>query len=1098
MKKLFIILLINSMICSSAYGMDNQQISQLKAELIERQQKIKQQRNKLASVVFTVGAMADIDCQYDSITDALAVANNINNDYEIRVARNKTYTENITIEHPNLTLKGGFNNCTDALNDVSVGSTQVSVIDASGTHLPVVTIQSGNFNVRNFNNIYNFDIGHGTGNITHPSGGVNVINNNIEVNIENSLINNNTGIKGGGVYVQGNDSDLYLKDTFLLLNSATNGGGLYCTQADVFVYGNSGISINNANGTGFDGNGGGIYSTSQCNVVFFSGTTGGVFDFRGVAGNNANYSGGGIYAELSSRLTFWGYFLGGEFGSADQPVNINGNQAEISAGIGGLGGGIYAQDAGTEIFAYATIIKENQSGYQGGGIGLRDGAKFTMSKLNADCWDTIKCNQIVANIANNGAAGLRVEDNSEVSVKNTWIAEHLPSATNNNSNVFFYGDGEMKALFEGSIFTDNGLEDHQFVERLITIVGDGSELTLAHNSFVNNPMKLFSSLLYTLDAPTVRAHANIIKESDNVEVLNTFGRSNPSVVIACLVAHENDSISGDTILVADPMFVDEANQDFHLSPFSMAIDLCNDVIFPSTTKDMDESDRGWDDLLTDNVAGPFDAGADEFYPSRIADLSVTKTLISQMPYYVDDVVEYQIVVTNNGPDNATNITVEDVPSGMMIQSVQSSSCSSLPCIIPTLSNGISETLTVMAQLRSTVGAFDNTVIVSSDDYEADTSNNVDDENNGGVTVNRATDMAVELNVVTSSPYYAHQVINFQASITNNGSNAAENVMIFPDFNNTHLINVSGQPCVTLPCNISNFPAGTTIELFIAVEIDSAGSFGLSLGVSTDTEDTDVNNDSSMVNGLNAGSNGDLSITAEITTAPEFIAGQQIQIDLHLSNNGPDTLNAVMVNQIITTNLTTDVVSGAGCVALPCLGIALANGESQNIRILATINNPGAFSMEYYAFQDNAFDANIINNRSTVMGSAMASSDIDIVASLMTLPDYYNGEQVEVLMLIGNNGPQTSDQIQLNINSSGLLLDSVSGAGCNAENCQLSALDVGQEYAINVIATIDSDVNFTLQATIEHNNTDTDLTNNTTIISADVSIDPDIIFQNSFD
>lgn len=81
-----------------------------------------------------------------------------------------------------------------------------------------------------------------------------------------------------------------------------------------------------------------------------------------------------------------------------------------------------------------------------------------------------------------------------------------------------------------------------------------------------------------------------------------------------------------------------------------------------------------------------------------ADISVTKTLITAGPYTTGQTLTYEVVVTNSASSAgaATNIVVTDLVTNLAISSVSSTNCSSLPCTIPSLAVGASETITVQA------------------------------------------------------------------------------------------------------------------------------------------------------------------------------------------------------------------------------------------------------------------------------------------------------------------------------------------------------------------------------------------------------------------
>ena len=82
--------------------------------------------------------------------------------------------------------------------------------------------------------------------------------------------------------------------------------------------------------------------------------------------------------------------------------------------------------------------------------------------------------------------------------------------------------------------------------------------------------------------------------------------------------------------------------------------------------------------------------------SLSADISVSKALITAGPHTSGQTLTYEIIVSNlaSSAGSATNIVVTDLVTNLLISNVSSPSCSSLPCTIPILAVGESETITV--------------------------------------------------------------------------------------------------------------------------------------------------------------------------------------------------------------------------------------------------------------------------------------------------------------------------------------------------------------------------------------------------------------------
>lgn len=95
----------------------------------------------------------------------------------------------------------------------------------------------------------------------------------------------------------------------------------------------------------------------------------------------------------------------------------------------------------------------------------------------------------------------------------------------------------------------------------------------------------------------------------DVLFLNDDLGSNYSAEYDCLVSNELATLSGFTrSVVDDPVFVDPADDDYHLQATSPAIDACDDANAP-TVGDIDGDSRGRDIGAPSTLV--FDIGADE-------------------------------------------------------------------------------------------------------------------------------------------------------------------------------------------------------------------------------------------------------------------------------------------------------------------------------------------------------------------------------------------------------------------------------------------------------------------------------------------------------
>jgi uncharacterized repeat protein (TIGR01451 family) len=110
----------------------------------------------------------------------------------------------------------------------------------------------------------------------------------------------------------------------------------------------------------------------------------------------------------------------------------------------------------------------------------------------------------------------------------------------------------------------------------------------------------------------------------------------------------------------------------------------------------------------------------------IADLSISKT-DSPDPVIVGQTLTYSLAVTNNGPNDATGVTVTDpLPAGAAFVSA-SEACAenagTVTCSIGALANGASVPLTITVTAPATVGPISNTVSVAGSQGDSNSANN---------------------------------------------------------------------------------------------------------------------------------------------------------------------------------------------------------------------------------------------------------------------------------------------------------------------------------------------------------------------------------------
>lgn len=452
-------------------------------------------------------------------------------------------------------------------------------------------------------------------------GGMDLSGETSTVAIDGTLVvSQNTASGNGGAMAFGGSGSVQLgNNVHISGNAADNGGGLYAdSNAGVFssVYFYDGVVI--------DGNkamhdGGGVSLSNKVDLhadavsqptlivsnqaLSSSARGGGMFvrgpavvsSFSGSITDNSAAYGGGMAVVCPTGNDDADVRLNGRAGAP--PATIARNSATFS------GGGVYADsgDATTCVFRASNFTFEANNALDGSVLFGKSSGNIVSFLLNGGdaCRSKPKCNAIVGNYQGNGTANgstLVLPQNSTLQAVRVKIqgnqAAHLLRAADNNSYASIL-IGLITGNQTGNQLIDAGpatlsIQDTTFADNMIL---DGSTLIRARNVFFYN---------------------NIVSEQEP-DTFDFAGNADGGHNIADVLTNglDNTMIHADgLVLYGRPGFVDAANGDYHLAPYSLGIDV--GAADPQVPIDLDQNPRDIDEALIDNVDGPRDLGAYEF------------------------------------------------------------------------------------------------------------------------------------------------------------------------------------------------------------------------------------------------------------------------------------------------------------------------------------------------------------------------------------------------------------------------------------------------------------------------------------------------------
>ncbi|WP_154224508.1 hypothetical protein [Marinicella rhabdoformis] len=501
-------------------------------------------------------------CDYSSIQAAIdSTLSNV-----IRIASDKVYNENITIDDRNMVLTGGYADCSGANNNITDLSS--AVIDGGGSGA-VVSV-SGNSEERSVD-IRNLLIGNGTSGLMSTA--------DVQLNVENVTLINNDNV---GAFIFGGDNNVSFVDVVV---SSNDGSGIICAgQENILnIQGESLISDNDTSNSG-----GGLLITGGCKANLFAPVK--------VKDNSSVGDGGGIKVADGSIVNLNG-------------IEILGNEAGSDGNGSGSGGGVSVSGEFSIVNAVNSKFRDNK-GHTGGAVEAFDQGQFTSYAANTlanPCHTPGSCTDYRGNTAGNLGGVFAATQNGKITVLHANI-KHNGLLGDNGLIGFASLDGVLK--IEGSMIVKNGTDSFPGINLFYINggVNQASAISLNHVTIASN--EITESVVHN-SGGIFAMNSSIVQES--VDVSKTTNAASHD--FECVIAHETSSFSaGGTVTIDDPEFINPLTNDFHIKPTSPAIDYCY-AAEPLTVElgyDMDFEGRNYDDPNVTNLHGTYDIGADEY------------------------------------------------------------------------------------------------------------------------------------------------------------------------------------------------------------------------------------------------------------------------------------------------------------------------------------------------------------------------------------------------------------------------------------------------------------------------------------------------------
>ena len=350
-----------------------------------------------------------------------------------------------------------------------------------------------------------------------------------------------------------------------------------------------------------------------------------------------------------------------------------------------------------------------------------------------------------------------------------------------------------------------------------------------------------------------------------------------------------------------------------------------------------------------------------------ADLFVKKYVNNTAPDF-GEIIKWSVVVSNNGPDIATNVQVNDLLDDGLIFVKSSSTKGSYDAksgiwAIDSLAPETDETLNIYCKVNK-IGKILNFVSVNSTQYDWNESNNHDNESVNAVKI---ADLSVIKLINNSNPNY-NDLIKWTIIVSNNGPNMATGVIVndlLPksvEYISSYLSKGFYNP-VNGIWDVGNLNAGEKLQLNIVSKIVKTGDITNVVNVKGNEKDSNLTNNH-FEKSVHVKPAVDLSIEKSVSKQ-EVNINDLIEYVIEITNNGPDSAENIKVSELLNPNLKVisfESTKGNFNNTNNVLTIdSLAYGEKVRLTINAAANVCGNFENKV-AVSSDTFDYDKSNNQ----------------------------------------------------------------------------------------------------------------------------------------
>ena len=463
------------------------------------------------------------------------------------------------------------------------------------------------------------------------------------------------------------------------------------------------------------------------------------------------------------------------------------------------------------------------------------------------------------------------------------------------------------------------------------------------------------------------------------------------------------------------------------------------------------------------------------------DVSVSKnTQYSEFNYH--DQVVWTINVVNNGPNDASDVKVNDVlPVGLVFQSYSASAGSYANGVwdIGNLAKGKTVTIKITTLINKT-GSITNKATVNAKEFDWNTTNNQDSQK---ITVPKAIDLSIVKVANVTAPKYG-DLVKWTLTVKNNGPDIAHDVIVSDVLPAGLTFKSSNGNYANSKWSVGTLNVGQSKSLEIVTSVTATGNIENTATVSGNEYDYDLTNNKASKT-INVAKAADLEIIKTVDNdSPNY--GSLVKWTVTVRNNGPDAASGVRVSDVLPVGLvyqSSSVSVGSYADGVWDIG-NLAKGKSVTLSIVCKINKTGSIK-NVASVSGNEFDVDLTNNKDDASVKVAKAADLSVIKSVNeTSPNYLS--LVKWTVTVRNNGPDAATGVVLSdVLPAGLVVKSASGNFVDGK-WVIGSLASGKSQSFEVVTLVNKTGSLTNKVSVSGNEYDYNPKNNNASKSINVA------------